>query len=150
MIFTGSFKRSVDENQRIAVPKRLRNSIGQDAEKHFIVAPGTDGSLALYTEKGFSELAGRLAAASPTEQDVRAFSRVFYAQAERIEMDGSGRIRLPSELMRLAGLQGEVILVGVGDHMELWEPTRWEAYLTDKQDRYDEIAERAFGSAANR
>lgn len=147
MLFTGTFRRSVDENQRIAIPKRLRNLFDADGKNQLIVAPGTDGSLALFTEIGFSDLANRLAVASPAKQDVRAFSRVFYAQAERVEVDGQGRVRLPSELLRLSGLRGDAILVGVGDHMELWEPTRWEAYLADKQDRYDEIAESAFGVA---
>ena len=147
MLFTGTFKRSVDENQRVAIPKRLRNLFDSETKSHLIVAPGTDGSLALYTETGFSDLASRLGSASPTKQDVRAFSRVFYAQAERVELDGQGRVRLPAELLHLAGLKNEAILVGVGNHLELWEPTRWEAYLAEKQDRYDEIAERAFGSA---
>jgi DNA-binding transcriptional regulator/RsmH inhibitor MraZ len=53
-------------------------------------------------------------------------------------------VRLPLELARLADLEKECVLLGVRDHMEIWNRCRWEAYLGDRQMRYDEIAERAF------
>ena len=108
------------------------------------MAPGTDESLALYTEEAFARLAERLAAISPTRQDVRAFTRLFYARAQRVELDGQGRVRIPQELAELARLEKEVVLLGVQDHLELWAVERWESYLAEKQTHYDEIAEAAF------
>ncbi len=58
-------------------------------------------------------------------------------------MDRQGRLRIPAELMELAKLSGEVMLVGVGDHMEIWNPDQWQAYLAEKQTKFDEIAEKA-------
>jgi MraZ protein len=100
--------------------------------------------LTLYTEEAFGRLAAKLEAGSPTGQDVRDFSRLFYAQAHRVELDGQGRFRIPEELFQLARLEQEVMLIGVGDHMELWNVAAWESYLSERQQRYDEIAERAF------
>jgi MraZ protein len=108
------------------------------------VTPGNDGSLSIYTEEELSRLADRLATGSPTQQDVRAFGRLFYAQAERAELDSQGRIRIPPELARSAALEREVVLLGVQNHMEIWDKSRWEAYLAGQQPRYDEIAEAAF------
>ncbi len=109
-------------------------------------APGTDGSLAIYTEESFSRLAARLAEASPTEQHVRAFHRLFYARAQRADLDKQGRIRVPVELAELCGLGREVVLLGVYDHLELWSPSKWGAYLAEKKSQFDAIAEAAFGS----
>jgi MraZ protein len=81
---------------------------------------------------------------SPTGQDVRAFSRLFYAQAQRVDVDRQGRVRIPSELAQLAGLDKEVMLIGVRDHVEIWDRGHWEKYLARQQPRYDEIAENAF------
>jgi MraZ protein len=81
---------------------------------------------------------------------VRAFSRLFYSQAERVELDQQGRIRIPSELALQAGLRRDVVLVGVRDHLELWDADRWRAYVTERQGQYDEIAERAFASEKSR
>ncbi|MCA9184516.1 MAG: division/cell wall cluster transcriptional repressor MraZ [Pirellulaceae bacterium] len=153
MLLTGTYRRSVDDKQRVAIPKRLRDALkascsgsssGSADKDALYIAPGTDGSLALYTEGAFSELGARLAQGSPAGQEVRAFSRLFYSQAQRVEMDGQGRFRIPPELFGLAGLGGEVVLVGVRDHMELWDPAKWEKYLEEKQRQYDAIAERAF------
>jgi MraZ protein len=135
----------MDEKQRIAIPKRLRDALQHDTELLALyVAPGTDGSLALYTEESFSSLAARLAAGPPTGQDVRAFSRLFYSQAQRVELDRQGRLRVPPELATLAALEKEVVLVGIQDHLELWNRERWQTYLAQRQAHYDDLAEKAF------
>ena len=144
MLLTGSFSRAIDVKQRLAIPKRIREELLRGDGHSLYVAPGTDGSLALYTEDIFATLAARLAAASPAEQDVRAFSRLFYSQAQRVEFDTQGRIRIPQELADLAKLQREAVLLGVLDHLEIWDRARWEQYLAERQSRYDEIAEAAF------
>jgi MraZ protein len=173
MLLTGTFPRTIDDKQRLSIPKRLRDALvkpgvtgsagdtpsrtaatasgddgaeetGTEESPALYVAPGTDGSLALYTEESFARLAERLSNSPPTGQDVRAFSRLFYSQAQRLELDRVGRIRIPPELVKLAGLEKDVVLVGVRDHLELWDKARWEAYLTQQQDNYDQLAEKAF------
>ncbi|MGE0605961.1 MAG: division/cell wall cluster transcriptional repressor MraZ, partial [Pirellulales bacterium] len=125
MLLTGTFSRSLDEKLRLAIPKRLREGLGGPDIVSLFVAPGTDSSLAIYTETAFNQMAQRLAQSSPTQQDVRAFSRLFYAQAQRVELDAQGRVRLPPELAQVAGLTKETVLIGVQDHMELWDKKRW-------------------------
>lgn len=149
MLLTGTFPRTLDEKQRLAIPKRLRDAMSQGGSDVNVLyaAPGTDGSLALYTQDAFLQLGQQLAASPPTGQEVRAFSRLFYAQAERLDVDRQGRVRIPPELVRLASLEKDVVLVGVRDHLELWNRQRWDVYLTEQQAQYDRLAERAFGSA---
>lgn len=148
MLLTGSFRRSLDEKHRLAIPKTLRDGLGGPSPKEatLFIAPGTDGSLSIYTEEGFSALGQQLAQASPTGQDVRAFSRLFYARAKAVQLDSQGRIRVPSDLVLLVSLSKEVVLLGVRDHVELWDKSRWEEYEAGKQGHYDEIAEKAFGA----
>jgi MraZ protein len=145
MLLTGNFSRTLDEKLRLAIPKRLRDALECLAGSGLFVAPGTDATLAIYSEKAFSQLAERLAQASPTRQDVRTFTRLFYAQAQRAELDVQGRIRIPPELAELARLEKDVVLLGVHDHLELWPAARWQAYVAEKQTHYDQIAETAFG-----
>ena len=145
MLLTGTFERSLDEKLRLALPKRFRELLAGQGQ--LVLTPGTDGSLALFPQQAFADLTAKLAARSPTSQDVRAFSRLLYAQSQGVEIDSQGRIRLPVELARLAGLETEVILLGVGDRIELWNRSRWEAYLADLQPRYDQLAESALSDA---
>lgn len=145
LLLTGTFARALDDKQRIAVPKPIRDALGPAADAGLFVAPGTDGSLAIYTETALADLAARLGQKSPAGQEVRAFSRLFYSRAQRVEIDSQGRIRLPLDLLQGAGVAKEAMLIGVQDHLELWAPERWAAYLTAQQDRYDQLAEGAFG-----
>ena len=147
MLLTGTFTRSVDEKLRIAIPKRLREALGCPDSGALYVAPGTDGSLAIYAEGAIERLAERLAQASPTQKEVRDFTRLFYARTQRVELDRQGRVRLPADLAELGRLGKEVVLLGVQDHVELWASDRWEAYLAEKRARYDQIAEAAFGGS---
>lgn len=145
MVLTGTFLRTVDEKLRIAIPKRLREALGSEERLELYVAPGTDGSLALYAEAALAAVAERLGSASPAQQDVRAFKRLFYARAERVEADAQGRIRIPPALAELAGLDKEVVLLGIQDHLEVWDRQRWDAYVANRSADYDQIAESAFG-----
>lgn len=144
MILTGSFVRTLDEKLRVAIPKELRDAAELSPGGVVYAAPGTDGSLALYTEQGFDALAARMGALSPTAKDARDFSRLFFAQARRLELDGQGRVRIPGELVAHAALKKDAVLLGLKDHMELWDQERWNSYLKDKSSRYDAIAEAAF------
>ncbi|MCH2130816.1 MAG: hypothetical protein MK179_16865, partial [Pirellulaceae bacterium] len=87
VFLTGTFERAIDDKRRIAIPKTWREALKWSADSVGYLAPGTDGSLALYPEAAFSELATRLATKSPTAQDVRAFTRLFYGQAQRVEVE---------------------------------------------------------------
>ena len=62
-----------------------------------------------------------------------------------MELDAQGRIRLPSRLAQGASLSKDAVLLGVQDHLELWDRQQWEAYFAEQAPRYDQIAEAAFG-----
>jgi MraZ protein len=143
MLLTGVYSRSLDDKLRVAIPKRLRDGLESGERQGLVLAPGTDQTLTLFTEEAFARLAERLAQASPTRQDVRAFTRLFYARAQRVELDLQGRIRIPQELADLIRLEKETVLLGVQDHVEIWAAQRWATYLAEQQSHYDEIAETA-------
>jgi MraZ protein len=152
MLLTGTFKRSVDDKLRIAIPKRFRDEISSHSAKPTLlyVAPGTDGSLSMYTEESFTLLADQLSKAPPAGHDVRAFSRLFYARAQTVDVDRQGRTRIPTDLASLANLQGDAVLVGVRDHIEIWNSASWSRYLQANQQNYDQLAERALSGESGK
>ncbi len=144
MLLTGTFRRSIDEKLRFAIPKSLRDGFGFPQNSILYLAPGTDGTLAFYPEPSFSRLAEKLEQGPHNTKEVRAFSRLFFAQVQRVDVDKLGRVRLPSESAQLVSVRKEIILLGVHDHLEVWDTQRWEAYLSCTQPHYDELADRAF------
>ncbi len=142
MLLTGSYRRTLDEKLRLAIPKQLRDAIGfTELETSLFITPGTDRSLAIYTAPVLETLGASLAQNSPAAKDTRLFSRLFYAQAQPAEVDRQGRLRIPPELAQLASIASEVVVLGVRDHIELWDATAWQEFLDATQPRYDELAE---------
>ncbi|HIF01397.1 MAG TPA: division/cell wall cluster transcriptional repressor MraZ [Planctomycetes bacterium] len=146
MALTGTFERTIDEKFRLAVPKPLKESFAVAGNGELFLAPGNEGCISLYSSKGFDRFARRLANISPGRANVRTFLRLFYARAERVVLDKQARIRIPDRLLNLAGLQRDVVILGVNDHAEIWDKQNWAQFLTGHSAQYDDLTTEALDS----
>lgn len=146
MLLTGTYRRTLDDKLRLSVPKQLRELL---TDRNLFLTPGTDKALFVYTGETLEGIGDMLSNLSPAAKETRAFSRLFYAQAQPADMDKQGRLRLTSELSELAGLENEVVIVGVRDRLEIWNAVSWDAFLLESQPSYDELAEQVFANAIN-
>ncbi len=142
MLLTGTHLRTLDDKKRLALPKRAREQLGE-AETLF-VTPGPDRCLWLYTQSGLEQLAAKLDQTPATDAEARVFRRLYFAQTEAVDVDRSGRVLIPDRLVQFAGLVHEVVLIGVRDHLELWDAQRWQQYAAENAPRFDAVAEGAF------
>jgi MraZ protein len=142
MLLTGTYPRSLDDKKRMALPKRVREQLGEP--ETLFVTPGPDGCLWVYTQEGLERLADELDQTPATDAEARVFRRLYFAQTEAVDVDRSGRVLVPERLVQFAGLQHDVVLIGVRDHLELWDAARWQEYLTRNAPRFDQVAEGAF------
>lgn len=141
MLLTGSYRRALDDKLRLAIPKPLREQLCEGEALY--LTPGLDGCLAVYTPAAFAALAGRLEATSPAAREVRSYSRLFYSQATAVTPDAQWRFRVTPELTTWAALSGEVMVVGVRDHLEVWAVEKWEQYVAQCDGQYEQLAEMA-------
>jgi MraZ protein len=142
VLLTGTYPRSLDEKKRVALPRRIREILGEPATLY--ITPGPDQSLWLYTQGALERLAERLDTAPATDAEARVFRRLYFAQTEAVDLDKAGRILVPERLVQFAGLSQEVILIGVRDHLELWDASRWQRFVEQHAPRFDSVAENAF------
>jgi MraZ protein len=142
MLLTGTFSRTLDEKKRLGLPKRVREQL-ENPESVF-VTPGPDQSLWLYSEPPLERMAEKLDQSPATDAEARVFRRLFFAQIEEVDLDTNGRILIPDRLMDFAGLKHEVVLIGVRDHLELWDAGRWQQFMAQNAPRFDAVAEGAF------
>jgi MraZ protein len=142
MLLTGTYPRTLDDKKRLTFPKRVREVL--DNPKTLYVTPGPDKSLWLYTEEGLEKLSGKLEQVPATGAEARVFGRLYFGRTEAVDMDGAGRVLIPDRLIQFAGLGHEVVLIGVRDHLELWDATRWQEYESQHTPRFDAVAESAF------
>lgn len=142
MLLTGTHPRTLDDKKRLGLPKRVRELLGEPAT--LFLTPGPDRSLWAYTQAELERLAGRLDEAPATDAEARTFRRLYFAQTEAVDVDRNGRILVPERLLQFAGLNQEVVLLGVRDHLEVWDATRWQQYVEQHAPRFDAVAENAF------
>jgi MraZ protein len=145
MSLTGTYHRTVDEKQRLAVPKKLKDGLLTNTECTVYVAPETDRALTLYSEQEFDRRASLLVDLAAQRAEVRNYQRLYYSQAEQVELDAQGRIRLPERLMEFAGIEQEVVLLGVHDHIEIWDRTHWGDFLKQHSAEFDKMSVAALG-----
>ena len=146
MLLTGTHPRTLDDKKRLALPRRLREQLGEITQ--LFVTPGADQCLWIYTKEELERLSTKLDQTSATDAEARVFRRLFYAQMEAVDLDRTGRVLLPERLVQFASLKHEVILIGVRDHLELWDAERWQAFLTKHGPEFDKVAEGAFRNNA--
>src|SRR5262245_3234351 len=127
MLLAGTYPRTLDDKKRLALPRRLREQLGQPGM--LFVTPGPDQSLWVYNQNELERLSEKLDQAPATDADARVFRRLYFAQIESVELDSNGRILISERMLRFAGLEHDVALIGVRDHLELWNAQRWQQYL---------------------
>ncbi len=122
-MFLGRYAHSLDAKGRLAVPARFRDAL----KGGVVLTRGIDRCLALYPMAAWRPLAERVSALPLSDPNARHFRRMVFAEAIDLELDSQGRILVPPELRRYAGLEREALVVGVHTAIEIWSPERWEA-----------------------
>jgi MraZ protein len=138
MLLTGTYPRTIDDKKRLALPKRVREQLGNP--ETLFLTPGPEQSLWLFTEAALESQAEKLDDSREAHGQARMFRRLYFAQTEAVDVDRSGRILLPDRLAQFAGLTHDVVLLGVRDHLELWDTSRWQEYLERYGPSFDDAA----------
>ncbi|MEA1981189.1 MAG: division/cell wall cluster transcriptional repressor MraZ [candidate division Zixibacteria bacterium] len=147
--FYGQYQTTLDAKGRIALPAKLRSVKRPSSKKtllegNLILTKGLEGCLSLYPEVEWADMQSRLSSLNFTQKDFRFFSRRFYSSASTVSFDRSSRILIPSHLQKEADLQHDLLVIGVNNWIEIWNPDRYRYYLEQYSKSYEEVAERLF------
>lgn len=134
----GEYEHSIDTKGRLIMPSKLKEDIGEK----FVVTKGLDGCLFVYSQTEWKIFEEKLRAFPLTNKDARALIRFFLAGAMECEIDKQGRFLIPSNLREFAGLEKEVIVIGVLNKIEIWSKNKWLQYSEEENNSADEIAEK--------
>jgi MraZ protein len=127
-MFHGQVRTSVDHKGRTSVPSNYRAELIESAEAGFMVAMSLDPCLVAYPAARWREFGQRLAGmAAEHDAAARTARRWYLGGTFTLTLDGHGRVLLPPALREWGGVGKEVVWVGVGDHLEVWDPERFAA-----------------------
>ncbi len=120
MMLYGRYEHTVDAKGRLFVPAKLREKLGDS----FIAAAVIDNCICLYSLEEWERLMEKLMEKPMTE--ARRLQRYISSNAVDVQADAQGRILLPRHLLSRAGLVKEALVIGAGNHAEIWNPTDYE------------------------
>jgi len=142
--FKGSYSYSVDSKGRINIPARLRKYVSPEANDTFVVTRGFEKCLFLYPLDEWSTLEGSIRGLSPSISQHRFLARTLLQYATETQLDGQSRIVIPRELLQFAGIEDQVLIVGVLERIEVWNPKEYEGYMTSQTESYENVAQAVF------
>lgn len=131
----------MDLKGRITLPSKLRNLLGEE----FIITRGLDNCLFIYSKEEFSKLIDKYKQL-PNTYDARNFMRFFLSGALELTFDKQGRINISTPLIKYADLKKEVVIIGVNDHLEVFDKTKWEEFIKKNEENITEVTDKLFES----
>ena len=125
MAFHGTFEHSLDAKNRLTVPSKLRAAFSEGA---FLVR-AADRCISLYPSSTYSALTeAALSGFNPLSAQARELKRYFHSNAAAVELDSAGRVMIGPRDLEHAGIGKDVVVIGAGDCLELWDPSTWADY----------------------
>lgn len=122
MQFHGEYLHRVDPQGRVAMPSRFRDVF----QKGLVLSKGLDPCVWAFSHSSWEAWSSEVAARSPKFKLSRMMRRRTFGSAFDLDLDRQGRVLIPQPLRIYAGLKEEVVLVGNGDYLELWDKEQWE------------------------
>ena len=129
-MFLGSYKPSFNvKSRRIALPKKIRDVL---ITREIILSLGFEKCIFGFDTKAWEKESAKQLAGSLTEKQSRHIRRYFFSSAEYIKLDDQGRFVIPGNLRKYAKVK-KPIIIGAGDHFEIWDEASWQKHLKEIQ-----------------
>ena len=138
----GEYEHTIDDKCRLTLPAKFRQVMAGGV----VVTRGLDSCLYAYPREDWDRLVEtRLRDLDPLTREGRQLQRFFFASANEAEPDKQGRVVIPAPLAQAAGLQREVVVAGVYDHLEIWDRESWRQQMREVEGNAEHVAERLAG-----
>lgn len=138
MAFRGRYEHSLDAKDRLTVPARFRAALSEGV----VLFAGLDSCVEIYSTDDYERFHERfLSGLNPLSSKGRMMRRRFNADAEDERLDAAGRVRIAKHLIDHAGLTGQCVVVGVADHLEVWDAKAWAAHNAEVSSAAGTMAE---------
>ncbi len=143
-MFMGEYHQKIDDKGRLTIPAKIRYELGEN----FIVTRGLDGCLFVYKKETWEKIINHYQEL-PNVKEARNFMRFFLSGANTQDFDKQGRINISTPLINYANLSKDVIIIGVGDRLEIWSSDSWNKFIEDNEDNFSEMADNLFSQNLN-
>ncbi len=142
--FKGSDTYSVDQKGRISIPAKMRR---QNPEaRDFVISRGIEQCLYVYPMEAWQRLETSIGTLQQADDQERFFLRMLMQWSEQVAMDQQSRLLISGALLDFASIKSEVYIIGVLDHIELWNPIQFDKYMLSMKKSYETVAMEVLGN----
>lgn len=138
--FKGQEIYSIDNKGRVNVPAKMRRTLSPDANDTFVLTRGADRCIAAYPLNSWKQHEARFAELDQNDPASRYLLRTILSWCEEAEIDAQQRISLSKRYTDFAGIEGKVLIVGMIDHIEFWNPDEFDRYMQSSDVPYEQVA----------
>ena len=136
-LFLGEHHHSLDAKGRVIFPVRIREELGAQV----VLQKGIERCLYVYPPQEWEKRVEAVRSLPSTNPRARRYARFFFSQASSEQLDRQGRLTIPQQFREYAGLEREVVIVGNGAHVEVWDRRTWESARSETEEGIDETTE---------
>jgi transcriptional regulator MraZ len=140
-VFRGHYRHTIDTKGRLSIPSRFRDALADGWGDRLVIVPNSKG-LDVYPLKTWEELEARVAALPSLDRDVRQFRYTYLSLGQDVLLDPQGRIQVSSDYRERAGLEKDVLIIGMQKMFEVWNAERWAHFQRDQAGTLDELQTR--------
>jgi MraZ protein len=142
--FKGSFSYSIDNKGRINIPAKLRKYVSPEANDTFVITRGFEQCVFIYPLDEWNTLEQSIRQLSTTDPKHRFYMRTLLDKAAESQLDAQARIVIPKDLLDFAKLEADVLIIGVLEHIEVWNPKVYDEYQKAQPESYEGVAQSVF------
>ena len=135
-MFLGEHRHALDEKGRVIFPAKMREELGAQV----VLQKGIEPCINVLPPEEWERQVQRVNELPTTNPEARRYSRFFFSQATGERIDKQGRLTIPAALREYAGLGQQVVIVGGGRRVEIWDADRWEAFRSEVEPNIENLA----------
>jgi MraZ protein len=143
--FSGEYECVLDAKSRMVLPARIKSKLPETDLGNVVLSRGFESCLVLYSQTEFKKIYSKVAGLNEFSEEFRTFQRNFFRGINEMELDNNGRLLIPKSLSLYAQLEKDLIVVGMGNRVEIWNPTLYNEYLIKDNADFSKLAEKYLG-----
>ncbi len=145
-MYYGEAVTKLDDKGRITVPRRIRETMDHEGHLIWYMARGYGHSIFLFHRDEWKKIREQAGRQSAMNAKTLPFRRLFFSSVAEVRPDGQGRMPVPAHLREYAGIDKEAVLIGVDDHLELWDKEAWKKFQESHDAGYEDMATPLFAT----
>ena len=140
--FTSEFECKLDSKGRLVLPAKIKSSLPEVSTTELVLRKGFESNLILYPMLEYKKIHQKISSLSEFNPEQRQLKRIFFRSIAQVEMDGAARILVPKGMLANAKIERDVILIGMGNYIEIWNPDVFNQSLSVNEAEFSDLAQK--------